>query len=185
MTNEVLHTVYTRRSIRSYKPDRVPPEMLEAVLTAGQCAPYAVADSRHFTVLRDRVLIDRMNKAAITEGVKMGGLQRELFLRPGFDGTYGAPVVIIISMNESTVQYDAVCGASAQNMLIAAQSLGLASCWAYFPIFAFHGTDEQCWRDDLRIPKMFKPRATVLLGYPAEGAAPSAGERHMNGITYL
>jgi nitroreductase len=185
MTNEVLQTIYARRSTRAYKPDRIPLEMLNAALEAGQCAPYAVVDSRHFTVLTDRERIINLNKAAIIEGAKMGGIQREMFLRPGFDGTYGAPAVIIISADKSTVQYDAVCGVAAQNMMIAAQSMGLGSCMAYFPVFAFHGKDEKCWREDLKIPARFTPRTTVLLGYHAENSAPPSGERHRDGVTYL
>lgn len=35
MTNEVLETIKKRRSVRAYKPDAVPQELLDAVLEAG------------------------------------------------------------------------------------------------------------------------------------------------------
>ena len=39
MTNEVLETIKKRRSVRAYKPDAVPQELLDAVLEAGTYAP--------------------------------------------------------------------------------------------------------------------------------------------------
>ena len=39
MTNEVLNLIRTRRSVRAYKPDAVPAELLTAVLEAGTYAP--------------------------------------------------------------------------------------------------------------------------------------------------
>ncbi|MDR1558115.1 MAG: nitroreductase family protein [Clostridiales bacterium] len=168
ITNETLDAIMSRRSVRGYKSEPIPPEILTAILEAGKAAPYVSPDSRHFTVIQDSDLISRLNKAAIEEGIKLGGTQREIFSRPGFNGTYGAPVVVILSGNKDTVQYEAVCAASVQNMLIAAQSLGVASCWAYFPIFVFHGEHAEEWLVELGVPEGYKPCASVLLGYGAE-----------------
>jgi hypothetical protein len=70
-------------------------------------------------------------------------------------------------------------------MLVAAQSLGVASCWAYFPVFAFHGSEAGSWREELHISNGFKPCASVLLGYGAEAPAGETDERYMNEIVYL
>jgi nitroreductase len=186
MSNEVITAILSRRSVRAYKADPIPRDTLSAILKAGQAAPYVQPDSRLFSVIQDKTLIARLSEAAKAEGMKLGDFQRELFSAPGFDGTYGAPVVVILSGNESTVQYEAVCAASVQNMLIAAQSLGVASCWAYFPIFAFHGAEAEAWRTDLRIPEGYKPCAAVLLGYGAEElAVAEPSERYQNVIAYL
>jgi nitroreductase len=117
--------------------------------------------------------------------MKLSDAHREMFSAPGFDGTYGAPVVVIISGNEGTIQYEGVCAASIQNMLVAAQSLGVASCWAYFPVFAFHGSEAGSWREELHISNGFKPCASVLLGYGAEAPAGETDERYANEIVYL
>ena len=39
MTNEVLQTIKSRRTVRAYRPDAVPEELLQAVLEAGTYAP--------------------------------------------------------------------------------------------------------------------------------------------------
>jgi nitroreductase len=183
--NETMTAIRSRRSIRAYKPDPVPQGVLAAILEAGQAAPYVQPDSRHFSVIQDRAVISRLSEDAKAEGMKLGDFQRELFSTPGFDGTYSAPVVIVLSGNESTVQYEAVCAASIQNMLIAATSLGIGSCWAYFPIFAFHGAEAEKWHTELRIPKGYKPCAAVLLGYGAEDLAPESVERYQNTVDYI
>lgn len=185
INNETINAIQSRRSIRSYKQDAIPAEILTAILKAGQAAPYVIPDSRHFSVLQDRNQISRLTEAARQEGMKLSDFHREMFSAPGFNGTYGAPTVVIISGNEETVQYEGVCAASVQNMLIAAQSLGIASCWVYFPIFAFHGTDESTWRRELHIPDGYKPCAAVLLGYGTDTVPNELDERYKNEITYL
>lgn len=136
-------------------------------------------------MIQDRGVISRLSEVAKAEGMKLGDFQRELFSAPGFDGTYGAPAVIVLSGNENTVQYEAVCAASVQNMLVAANSLGIASCWAYFPIFAFHGAQAEAWRAELCIPEGYKPCAAVLLGYGAEAQETGLAERYQNAVSYI
>jgi nitroreductase len=127
-------------------------------------------------------MLDRINKTALIEGQKISEQHRQMFSIPGFDGTYGAPVAIILSGNENTIQHEVVCAASAQNMLIAAQSLGISSCWVYFPIFIFHGEDSENWRKQLQIPENYQPCVAILLGY---GLEEPTDERYKNEITYI
>lgn len=44
--NQVIQTIKTRRSVRAYKQDPVPEDMLDAVLEAGTYAPTGMADNR-------------------------------------------------------------------------------------------------------------------------------------------
>jgi nitroreductase len=183
--NETIKAIIRRRSVRAYKPDPLPEETLAAILEAGQAAPYVMPDSRHFCVIRDKSRIARLSATAKAEGMKISDAHREMFSAPGFDGTYGASVVVIISGNESTIQYEGVCAASIQNILVAAQSLGVSSCWAYFPLFAFHSPEADSWREELHIPNGYKPCASVLLGYGTEATADETDERYKNAIVYL
>ncbi len=165
LLNETFSVIMSRRSIRAYKPDPLPQDVLASILEAGGAAPYVVPKSRYCAVIQDRGQISRLGEDAKEEGMNVGESHKEMFSAPGFDGTYGAPVVIIIAGKEKTPQYEAVCGAAVQNMLLAAKSFGIASCWAYFPIFAFHGPKGAAWREELRIPDGYRPCASVLLGY--------------------
>jgi len=189
--NETIKTIMLRRSVRSYTWLPVPGDVLKAVLDAGQAAPYVSPGSRHFTVIRDRPLVAEIGKAAAAEGAKISEWHRRTFSAAGFDGTYGAPVLVLLSGKESTVQYEAVVAAAVQNILIAAGSLGLSSCWAYFPVFIFHGENANEWKTRLKIPEGFKPCAGVLLGYSdgdplkqngtENGSPPTGG----NAVTFI
>jgi nitroreductase len=191
--NAALDAIMGRRSVRAFRPGQVGRDELDAILAAGQAAPYAWGDCRHFTVVQDRAVILRLNRAAIKAGSAFSPALRERFMAPGYDGTYGAPTVVIVSGNEETLQHEAVCAASVENMLVAAKSLGVGSCWAYFVIFAFNGEDGPALRAELGIREHYKPCASVLLGYEAEAARPqtpggqggAADERWKNGITFV
>ena len=184
-TNETLYTIMARRSTRAYKSDSLPENVLNTILEAGQAAPYVMPESRHFSVIQSRTIIDRINETAIIEGSKISDNHRALFSPPGFDGTYGAPVIILVSGKEESIGYESVCAASIQNILIAAQSLGIATCWAYFPIFVFHSNEADKWREELQIPDGFKPCGAVLLGYGLEEISDGTDDRYKNNIVFI
>ena len=186
MSNETIKSIMSRRSVRAYKPDTIPADIMKTILEAGQAAPYVMPDSRHFAVVSCKDVISRINKTALAEGSKVSEHHRQLFGTPGFDGNYGAPVIVVLSGKEDTVQYESVCAASVQNMLVAAQSLGVATCWAYFPVFIFHGVEAEAWRAELQIPDGYKPCAAVLLGYSAEETKQGKpDDRYKNEIVYI
>ena len=119
--SEVLKAIETRRSIRKYKPDTIPKDVLEQILKAGTYAatgrglqaPIIVAVTNK--ELRDR--LSKMNAAI------MGN--------PEADPFYGAPVVLIVLADKShpTYVYDGslVMG----NLMLAAHALGIGSCWIH------------------------------------------------------
>ena len=122
MSNEVLETMQLRRSIRSFKPDPVPEELLDEIVKAGLYAPSG-RGSQETIILKitNKALRDRFSKL----NCRIGGWAED------FDPFYGAPVVLIVLANKArpTAVYDGslVMG----NMLLAAASLGLGSCWIH------------------------------------------------------
>jgi F420 biosynthesis protein FbiB-like protein len=54
-------------------------------------------------------------------------------------------------------------GASIQNLLLAAHSLGLGACWYCAPAFC-----KATVRDTLKIPEDIEPSALIVIGYPSE-----------------
>jgi len=182
--NQALQAVMSRRSVRSYTPEQIKTEELKAIIEAGQAAPYAWEDCRHFTVVQGREKISRLNASAKKAAAAFSEEMKALF-DESYDGTYGAPTLIVVSGNASVLQYEAVCGASIENMLIAAKALDLGSCWIYFAVFAFMGADAEYWKAELRIPEGYKPVAAVLLGYEGEGEAQNAEQRYTNAVTYI
>ena len=120
--NEALKVLETRRSCRSFKPDMITEEELQAVLRAGTYAPTGMGKQSPIIIaVTNRELRDSIAE----ENRKIGGWEE------GFDPFYGAPVILIVlaDKNVRTYQYDGslVMG----NLLNAAESLGLGSIWIH------------------------------------------------------
>jgi hypothetical protein len=139
IANETLKIIQQRRSIRSYKDEPIREEELQAVVEAGLYAPNAGGQAWHFTVIQNKKLLDRLNLAA-KEAAKQMDMQhlRELGNNEEFNCLYGAPVLIIVSGDEQVpIPLEADCAAATQNMLLAAESLGLGTCWIFLSYWRF------------------------------------------------
>jgi len=143
-----------RKSIRSYKSDPVPEELLNEVLQAGNLAPTAKnLQPFHFIVVRDSAKLDELADAYPAP-----------FLRE-------APVVIVICTEPSKgwtrdrhdgKNYCEVDAAIAiDHMTLAATDLGLGTCW----IAAF---DPAKVIESMGLPEGIEPIALLPLGYPNE-----------------
>lgn len=110
---DALTAIASRHSTRSFKPDPVSREQLEAIVDAGRHAPTARNEQPwHFVVVAEAAARKRI--AELTEGG--GGFIAE------------APACIAVFCKESKYFLEDGCIA-AQTMLIAATALGLQSCW--------------------------------------------------------
>ncbi|MGI9952768.1 nitroreductase family protein [Moorellaceae bacterium AZ2] len=184
--SEVLQIIKNRRSVRSYKDRQVEDKDLEAVLEAGSYAPSPGGSQPwHFTVVQDKELIRAMSEAA-----KEVARSREVeFLRalgenPEYHAFHGAPTVIVVSGDETQPFAPAACAAATQNMLLAAEALGLGSCWVNFGLMAFEGAKADHFRRVLGIPEGYKPLYSVCLGYRKEEKPPAA-PRKSGVISYV
>ena len=118
MTNETIQTIRSRRSCRAYKPEQITNEELEAVLGAGTYAASAMGkQSAKIVVVQDaatREKLSRMNAAIMGKDC---------------DPMYGAPTILVVlaDANAKCAVQDGslVMG----NLMLAAASLGLGSCW--------------------------------------------------------
>ena len=115
-----MNTLLNRRSIRRYKEDQVPDELLDQVLTAGLFAPSGMNRQNIVMVaVRDKQTRDqlsRMNAAVM-------GSDRDPF--------YGAPCVIVV-LGDPEI-YPVVENGSLVlgNLMNAAYAVGLGSCWIH------------------------------------------------------
>ena len=186
IVNETLKIIKQRRSIRSYKDEQIKEEELQAVLEAGLYAPNAGDQAWHFTVVQNKELLDRLNLAA-KEAAKQMDMEhlRQLGNNEKFNCLYGAPTLIIVSGNEQApMPLDADCAAATQNLLLAAESIGLGSCWIFFVLLAFYSPQGPELRKALKIPEGYKPYDSAVLGYKKE-AVVNVPDRKPNLITYI
>lgn len=186
IVNETLKIIRQRRSIRGFKDEQINEEELQAVLEAGLYAPNAGDQAWHFTVVQNKELLDRLNLAANEAAKKMDMEHlRQLGNNELFDCLYGAPTLIIVSGNEQApIPLDADCAAATQNLLLAAESIGLGSCWIFFVLLAFYSPQGLELQKVLKIPEGYKPYDSAVFGYKKDTVV-NVPDRKPNLITYI
>ena len=183
--NETINSILTRRSIRSYKPQQVPERELNWILEA---AIYA-ATSRNlqswdFTVIQNRDTLKKLRDAAANTLRKTGDARNlEKANDPDFSPFYNAPTVIIVSGNDNrNSRVD--CANATENMCVAANSLGLGSCYLASFTQAFDDPAVAAvLLKELGIPEGYQPQFAVSLGYADE--KPATPERRRDVIHFV
>lgn len=136
---DALEAIMTRRSTRKYKADEVGESELGKVIEAGRMAPSGGNSQKcHFLVVTDRDVLMKLEtlteqafaKMDETEGM-YGSLRNSIRLskKGGYHFFYRAPVLIITANDPSYGNNLADCAAAVENMMIAANALGLGSCY--------------------------------------------------------
>jgi nitroreductase len=138
-----------------------------------------------FPVVQRQELLNRLNLAAkeAARNMDMKHL-RELGNNGQFDCLYAAPTLIIVSDNEQAAPMEADCAAATENLLLAAESIGLGSCWIFFVLLAFYSQQGADLRKELKIPEGYKPSSSAVLGYK-KVAVNAAPDRKHNLISYI
>ena len=119
--NEVLKVLKERRSCRSYRPEQITDEELNAVLEAGTYAPTARGQ-------QSPIIVAVQNPAVVEQLRKMNAA---VLGTPEADPFYGAPTVLVVlaARDNTNRVYDGSCVMS--NLMNAAKAVGLASCWVH------------------------------------------------------
>lgn len=181
--NEVIETILTRRSIRAYKDQAVPKELLDQVVECGVWAPNAInAQQWEVRVVMSEEWINSATAAA-KEAAK-GTPNEAQFNDPSFKNLFrNAPAVIFIGHKPGA--YTPVdCGLMAGNMMLAAKSLGLGTVCMASPVRTFLMTEAGASHlTSLGFSEGYEPLICIGIGYPDE--EPAAKPRNMKVIKYV
>jgi nitroreductase len=167
--NETLKVIANRRSVRSYKDAQIKDDELNTVLQAGLMAPTGHNDqSWYFTVIQNKALLKEISDCCKMEMQKTGiawmiGMAKNEKLNI----FYNAPTSIVVSTRKDAVTPSADAAAAVENMLLAAESLQIGSCWIGLAKFYFN--DPQNCRK-LDIPDGYEMQYAFILGYKVDGA---------------
>lgn len=161
--SKVLENIKSRRSIRKYRPDMLPREVIETIAEAGSYAASGMnRQSPIIVAVTNRQVRDRLAEA----NCKIGGWKE------GFDPFYGAPVILIVLADKSvgTALYDGslVMG----NLMLAAHDLGIGSCWIHRAQETFELPEWKEWLHSIGVEGDYEGIGHVALGY-VEGDYPS------------
>lgn len=172
--NAIIENIKTRRSIRKFKSDMVPQELIDQIIEAGTYAasghdrqPWAIIAVTNKEV-RDR----------------LSAINASFFDMPVKDPFYGAPVIIIVLAKPTTPTYIPDGSLVIGNMMLAAHSLGLGSCWINRARQEFELPEWEEWLKEIGVEGEYEGIGHCAIGY-IDGPAPEARPRKAGRVFYV
>ena len=168
--NETIKNILDRRSVKRFKLDMIPAEIIDEIVKAGTYAATGRGlQSPIIIEITDKALRDRLSK-----------MNAEI-MGADIDPLYGAPVVLVVlaDKNVPTRVYDGslVMG----NLMLAAHSLGVGSCWIHRAKEEFESAEGKEILSSLGITGDYEGIGHCVLGY-AQGDVPTAKPRKENWV---
>ena len=168
--SDVLQKMETRRSIRKFKGDMVPQDIMDKIIEAGLYAASGHGE-------QNTIMIQVTNKE-LRDKISQLNCQIDGW-KEGFDPFYGAPAMIIVLAKKSWPNrvYDGslVMG----NLMLAAHELGIGSCWIHRAKEEFESAEGKAFLKSLGIEGDYEGIGHCVLGY-TDGEEPKAMPRKEN-----
>jgi coenzyme F420-0:L-glutamate ligase / coenzyme F420-1:gamma-L-glutamate ligase len=182
--SNLIETLFTRRSIRRYKLDPVPRELIETLLTAAVWSPsahnrqpwrFAVVETASQKETLAKAMGARLRRDLEADGVPEAVIEADT--SRSYSRITAAPVLIALCLsvvdmdtykdekrnhNEYLMAVQSVAMAG-QNILLSAHDVGLGACWMCAPLFC-----PDVVQVALSLPDDWQPQALLTIGYPAE-----------------
>ncbi len=155
--NETIKNLIERRSCRKYSTTQIKEEELNSVLKAGEYAPTGMGrQSPIILVLQNKEKIEKLSKL----NAKIMGTDKDPF--------YGAPTVLIVLADKNIGTYKEDGSLVLGNLMNAAYSLGLGSCWIHRAKEEFETEEGKELLKEWNIPENYVGIGHCILGYPEE-----------------
>ena len=182
--NETMKNLLNRRSTRAYKLEQIKDDELSMILEGGRFAPSAINEQPwHFTVIQNKELLNRINEACKAALIKSDQRFAERAKEEDFSVFYNSPTLIIVSGDEKTVAPQIDCALALGNMFLAAEAIGIGSCWIHAIAGILNSEDGAELRKELKIPQEHIAYCSGAFGYKAmESTAP---ERKENTVSII
>ena len=147
----------TRRSVRKYSDRPVEDKTLDKVLTAGLYAPTGMNNQAPVMVaVRDKETRDRLSRM---NAAAMGA---------SGDPFYGAPCVIVVLSDPERMTWVEDGSLVLGNLMNAAHSLGLGSCWIHRAKECFDTPEGKALLRAWGVPENYRGVGNCILGYAEE-----------------
>jgi len=166
---KTIEAIFTRRSVRSYKADPIPLDMIHKILEAGRASPSG-------------------GNAQAWSFLLVQSSRRLAYLRSLAPGIIGNPTIVLVICqdDERIAQFGGKSGeksawmdigCATENILLAAHDLGVGAC----PIGSFHSAGVAFL---LNLPRNIKPVLMLAMGYPEQKPSPPS-RRPISEFCYL
>ena len=166
--SEVINNMKTRRSIRKYKPDMIPEDVLNRIIEAGTYAATGMGKQSPIIIaVTNNEIRDKFSKM----NAEIMGVDSDPF--------YGAPVVLIVLADKARPTYVYDGSLVMGNLMLAAHAEGIGSCWIHRAKEEFESAEGKAFLKSLGIEGDYEGIGHCVLGY-TDGEEPKAMPRKEN-----
>lgn len=166
--SEVINNMKTRRSIRKYKPDMIPEDVLNRIIEAGTYAATGMGKQSPIIIaVTNKEIRDKFSKM----NAEIMGVDSDPF--------YGAPVVLIVLADKARPTYVYDGSLVMGNLMLAAHAEGIGSCWIHRAKEEFESAEGKAFLKSLGIEGDYEGIGRCVLGY-VDGEEPKAMPRKEN-----
>ena len=186
----VIEAIQKRRSVRSYESKAVPKDIINTIIEAGNDAPSSMnSQPWRFVVVEDRQIHQKLLHIALPHPKKIFNTIKEKdpmryeSIMKRFDESedpiyYSAPVIVFVIGRG--IYADHSCPLACENMMLAAYSLGLGSCWVGLGSMIADDQEARTLLDLKDDEKIFGP---IIIGYPK--SYPEPPQKRKPEVTWL
>ncbi|MCR5135131.1 MAG: nitroreductase [Clostridiales bacterium] len=176
--NEIIESMIERRSVRKFKSDKVPRDLIEQIVEAGLYAPSGMGGQPTIILV---ITNQEMKRRLAEANRKIGGWGED------YDPFYGGRVVLVVLADKShpTWQYDGPL--VMENMMLAANALGLGSIWIHRAKEEFEQDEWKALLADLGAEGDYEGIGHCVIGYDAypDGEYPEAAPRKAGRVFWV
>lgn len=173
MNQEALKVMKERRSCRSYKPEQISDQALQAVVEAGTWAATGMGkQSPVIVAVQDKDTVAQLSRM----NAKIMGVD--------FDPFYGAPTVLVVLADKTAPTYLQDGCSVMGNLLNAAEAAGLGSCWIHRAKEEFESEEGKALLAKWGIQGDYEGIGHCVLGY-WNGEKPAPAPRKDNYVYYV
>lgn len=177
--NKIIENINNRRAVRSFLDKPIPEKLIQEIINAGNMAPSGSnVQPWRFVIVQNDSFRQKLVENSVPKYKKFLESASEEFRerRRKRDETtkdpiyYSAPLIIfVIGTKGMTAELD--CPMVCENMMLAARSLDIGSCWVLFGSFP---VDNEEIKQAIELKDGEKVFGPIIFGYPSDGfpAAP-------------
>ncbi len=172
--NEVIKAIKQRRSCRKYSSEPVGHDQLEQIVEAGLYAPSGMGkQSPRMVVVTKKEIRDQLS-----------AMNARVLGREDIDPFYGAPAVIVVLAPKGWITAEEDGNLALENMMLAAHSLGLATCYIHRAKAEFESEEGKQLLASLGIDGEWQGIGQIIVGH-AGVPAPQAAERQADRVLFV
>ncbi|HQT25917.1 MAG TPA: nitroreductase family protein [Burkholderiales bacterium] len=167
----VFEAILARRSVRSFTHREVDKITIQTLLEAAVRAPTNMLEEpRAFAIIQDRALLKHFSDLAKSMKGNNGPVE---FIHPDSNLFHDAGTLILICSQPDLFE-SADCWLAAENLLLAACSIGLGTCIIGSSLAVLNSPESKTM---MGIPEKFSVMVPIIVGFPEHQTAPSSRKR--------